>query len=115
MNSRGRMPKGPHPESAIKFNIPRNIYINSGEYAVLNIDATVLPWFDQTQGEGFIKKLHCKVKVGNYWLNTVEESGYLPRYEWTTTESRCYILVDESGNLLLQPRAQYLLELSGRG
>jgi hypothetical protein len=100
--------KAATPESAVKFDIPRNIYINSGEYAALNIDATVLPWFDQTQGEGFIKKLHCKVKVGNYWLNTIEQSGYLPHYEWTTTESRCYILVDESGNLTAEG-AQYTL------
>ena len=103
-----REAKAATPESAIKFNIPRNIYINSGEYAVLNIDATVLPWYDQTQGEGFIKKLHCKVKVGNYWLNTVEQSGVLPRYEWTTTESRCHLMVDESGNLTAEG-AQYTL------
>jgi hypothetical protein len=31
----------------------------------------------------------------------VEQSGYLPRYEWTTTESRCYLMVDESGNITM--------------
>ena len=89
------------PESAIKFNIPRKIYLNDDEYAVLNINATVLPFNDATQGEGFIKKLHCKVKVGDYWLNIIEQSGYWPRYEWTTTESRCYLKVDESGNITM--------------
>jgi hypothetical protein len=89
------------PESAIKFNIPRKIYLNDDEYAALNIDATVLPYNDATQGEGFIKKLHCKVKVGDYWLNIIEQSGYWPRYEWTTTESRCYLKVDESGNITM--------------
>ena len=89
------------PESAIKFNIPRKIYLNDDEYAALNIDATVLPYNEATQGEGFIKKLHCKVKVGNYWLNIIEQTGYLPRYEWTTTESRCYLMVDESGSITM--------------
>ena len=89
------------PESAIKFNIPRKIYLNDDEYAVLNINATVLPYNDATQGEGFIKKLHCKVKVGDYWLNIIEQSGYWPHYEWTTTESRCYLKVDESGNITM--------------
>ena len=97
------------PESALKFNIPTYIYLNSGEYAALNIDGTVLPWFDATQGDGFIKKLHCKIKIGNYWLKTVEQSGYLPRYEWTTTESRCYLMVDEAGNLTANG-AQYTLD-----
>ena len=101
--------KAATPESALKFNIPTYIYLNSGEYAALNIDGTVLPWFDATQGEGFIKKLHCKVKVGNYWLHTIEQSGYLPRYEWTTTESTCYLMVDESGNLTAHG-AQYTLD-----
>lgn len=99
------------PESAVKFNIPRYIYINDGEHAAMNIDATVLPYFDVTQSEGFIKKLHCKVKVGNYWLTVVEQSGYLPRYEWTTTESRCYLIVDESGNITLEG-AQYTLNIN---
>ena len=89
------------PESAIKFNIPRKIYLNDDEYAVLNINATVLPFNDATQGDGFIKKLHCKVKVGDYWLNIIEQSGYWPYYEWTTTESRCYLKVDESGNITM--------------
>jgi hypothetical protein len=96
------------PESAIKFNIPSYIYLNDDEHAALEIDATVMPWFDVTQSEGFIKKLHCKVKVGNYWLNTIEQSGYLPRYEWTTTESRCYLIVDDSGNVTTDG-AQYTL------
>ena len=43
----------------------------------------------------------CKVKVGDYWLNIIEQSGYWPRYEWTTTESRCYLKVDESGNITM--------------
>ena len=101
--------KASTPESAIKFNIPNYIYLNSGEYAALNIDGSVLPWFDVTQGEGFIKKLHCKVRIGNYWLRVVEQSGYLPRYEWTTTESACYLMVDESGNLTAYG-AQYTLD-----
>lgn len=101
--------KASTPESAIKFNIPNYIYLNSGEYAALNIDGSVLPWFDVTQGDGFIKKLHCKVRIGSYWLHTIEQSGYLPRYEWTTTESTCYLMVDESGNLTAHG-TQYTLD-----
>ena len=96
-------------ESALKFNMPNYIYLNSGEYAALNIDGSVLPWYDTTQGEGFIKKLHCKVRIGSYWLHTIEQSGYLPRYEWTTTESSCFLMVDESGNLTANG-AQYTLD-----
>lgn len=101
--------KAPTAETAIKFLIPRYIYLNSGEYAALNIDGTVLPWFDVTQGDGFIKKLHCKIRVGNYWLSIVEQSGYLPHYEWTTTESKCYLLVDEGGSIT-RNGAQYTLD-----
>lgn len=101
--------KASTPESAIKFNIPNYIYLNSGEYAALNIDGTVTPGFDVSQSEGFIKKLHCKFRIGNYWLHTIEQSGYLPRYEWTTTESACYLMVDESGNLTAHG-AQYTLD-----
>lgn len=104
-----RKSKASTPESAIKFNIPNYIYLNDGEYAALNIDGSVLPWFDATQGEGFIKKLHCKVRIGNYWLRVVEQSGYLPSYEWTTTESRCYLMVDEAGNITANG-AQYILD-----
>ena len=42
-------------------------------------------------------------------MKTVEQSGYLPRYEWTTTESRCYLMVDEAGNLTANG-AQYTLD-----
>ena len=96
------------PSSAIKFNIPRYIYLNDGEYAALNINCSVGAWYDATQGEDFIKKIHCKVKVGNYWLRVVEVSGYLPRYEWTTTESSCYLLVD-NGSITMEG-AQYTLD-----
>ena len=101
--------KAATPETALKFNIPTYIYLNSGEYAALNIDASVMPWYDVTQGEGFIKKLHCKVRVGSYWLHTIEQSGYLPRYEWTTTESACFLMVDESGSITMHG-AQYTLD-----
>ena len=87
------------PETAIKFNIPRKVYINNGEYAALNIEGSVLPYYGVTQGEGFIKKLYCKIKVGSYWLQVTQQGGYLPSYSWTTTESICYLMVDDSGNL----------------
>ena len=89
------------PTSAIKFDIQKRVVIIGNEYTALNINCNVSPYYDVTQGEGFIKKLHCKVKVGNYWLSVVEVSGYLPRYEWTTTESSCYFKVDDNGNITL--------------
>jgi hypothetical protein len=96
------------PVSAIKFNIQKNIFIAANEYTALNINCDVSPYYDVTQGEGFIKKLHCKVKVGNYWLSVIEQSGYLPRYEWTTTESTCYLMVSDNGNITLDG-VQYTL------
>lgn len=91
---------------AVVFNIPRKVYINSGEYAAFNINCNVSAWFD---GD-FIKRLYCKIKVGNYWLRIVEQSGYLPRYEWTTTESVCYLIVD-NGRITCEG-AQYTLNYS---
>ena len=93
---------------AVVFNIPKKVYINNGEYAAFNINCNVSAWFDVTQGGDFIKRLYCKIKVGDYWLRTVEESGYLPRYEWTTTESVCFLLVD-NGNITREG-AQYTLD-----
>ena len=89
--------KAATPETALKLNIPTYIYLNSDEYAALNIDASVMPWYDVTQGEGFIKKLHCKLRIGEYWLNTIEQPGYQPSFVWTTTESACFLEVDENG------------------
>jgi hypothetical protein len=89
------------PSPAIKFDIQKYIFIVDNEYTALNIDCNVSPYYDLTQGEGFIKKLHCKVKVGEYWLHTVEQAGYLPRYEWTTTESTCFLMVKDTGNLTM--------------
>lgn len=97
------------PESALKFNIPSYIYLNGTEYAAINIDGNVSPWYDVSQGDGFIKKLHCKFRIGPYWLKIVEQSGYLPHYEWSVTETSCYILVDDGGNLTMHG-AQYTLD-----
>jgi hypothetical protein len=97
------------PVSAIKFDIQKYIFIVDGEYSALNIDCNVSPYYDVTQGEGFIKKLHCKVKVGQYWLHVVETPGYLPRYEWTTTESACYLLINDSGSPTMEGM-QYTLD-----
>ena len=44
----------------MKFDIQKYIFIVDGEYSALNIDCNVSPYYDVTQGEGFIKKLHCK-------------------------------------------------------
>ena len=96
------------PTSAVKFDIQKRVVIIGNEYTALNINCNVSPYYDATQGEGFIKKLHCKVKVGNYWLSVVEVSGYWPRYEWTTTESSCYLKVDDNGNITLD-KMQYTL------
>lgn len=97
------------PESALKFNIPNYVYLNGNEYAAINIDGSVLPWYDATQGDGFIKKLHCKFRIGPYWLKTVEQSGVLPRYEWSATETACYLMVNESGGLTAHG-TQYTLD-----
>ena len=47
-------------------------------------------------GEDFIKRLHCKVKVGNYWLMSEHPSSSpdSTQYSWTTTESSCWLLID---------------------
>lgn len=103
------------PVSAMKFDIQKYIFIVDGEYSALNIDCNVSPYYDVTQGEGFIKKLHCKVKVGEYWLHVVDTPGYAPRYEWTTTESACYLLINDSGSPTMegiQLTLDYRLELS---
>ena len=85
------------PESALKFNIPQCIYINSGENTVLNINANVSQYYGG-QPDGFIKKLHCKVKVGNYWLSSTIPSGStLVSYSWSSTECSCYLVVDNGG------------------
>lgn len=97
------------PTPAIKFDIQKRVVIIGNEYTALNINCNVSPYYNTTQDEGFIKKLHCKVKVGNYWLSVVEQSGYLPRYEWTTTESSCYLKVDDNGNITLDG-IQYTLD-----
>lgn len=96
------------PSSAIKFDIQKYIFLAANEYTAINIDCNVSPYYDQTQGEGFIKRLHCKLKVGDYWLHTIEQSGYLPRYEWTTTESACFLMVSDNGSLTMDG-VQYTL------
>ena len=85
-----------NPSKAIVFNIPNYIYINSGEYTALNINCKVNAWYNVTQSGDFIKKLHCKVKVGNYWLKAEIPSGSpdATQYSWTTTESTCWLIID---------------------
>ena len=95
------------PSRAVTFDIPVKAYINNGEYAAFNISCDVKAWWDETQDGDFIKRLYCKIKVGNYWLNTIEHEGYLPRYEWTTTESVCFLLID-NGQVTMEG-AQYTL------
>lgn len=84
------------PSRAIVFNIPNYIYINSGEYMALNINCKVSAWYDVTQSGDFIKRLHMKVKVGNYWLKSEipSTSPSNTNYTWTTTESTCWLLID---------------------
>ena len=83
------------PQPAIKFNIPRKVYINAGEYAALNINCKVDALYT-TQSGDFIKRLQCKVKVGNYWLMS-QNPGSVPSYtsySWTTSESSCWLLIN---------------------
>lgn len=84
------------PQTAIAFNIPNKIYINDNEYTALNISCSVGAWYELTQGEDFIKRLHCKVKVGNYWLMSEHPSSSpdSTQYSWTTSESSCWLLID---------------------
>lgn len=96
------------PSRAVTFDIPVKAYINNGEYAAFNISCDVKAWWDETQDGDFIKRLYCKIKVGNYWLNTIEQTGYAPRYEWTTTESVCFLLID-NGQVTMEG-AQYTLD-----
>lgn len=96
------------PSRAVTFDIPGKAYINNGEYAAFNISCDVKAWWDETQDGDFIKRLYCKIKVGNYWLNTLEQTGYAPRYEWTTAESVCFLLID-NGQVTMDG-AQYTLD-----
>lgn len=83
------------PSRAMVFNIPRYIYLNSGEYNALNIDCKVDPYYDITQSGGFIKRLHMKVRVGNYWLRSTIPSGSTHTlYEWVTYETSCWLMID---------------------
>lgn len=84
------------PSKAVVFNIPQKVYINDDEYAALNISCNVAAWYDVTQGGDFIKKLHLKIKVGNYWLKSEIPSGSpnYTQYSWTTTESTCWLVID---------------------
>lgn len=90
-----------NPSPALKFNLQKKIFVVDGEKAAINIDCSVSPYYEATQSEGFIKKLHCKIRVGNYWVAMVENPGYLPGYTWTTTESTCWLKVNESGAITL--------------
>ena len=97
------------PSRGIVFNVPNYIYINSGEYTALNISCNVSAWFNVTQSGDFIKRLHCKVKVGNYWLKSEipSTSPDYTNYTWTTTESTCWLLID-NGNVTMK-KALYTL------
>ena len=96
------------PSRAVTFDIPGKAYINNGEYAAFNISCDVKAWWVATQGGDFIKRLYCKIKVGNYWLKTIDQEGYEPRYEWTTEESVCFLLID-NGQVTMNG-AQYTLD-----
>ena len=81
------------PESALKLNIARSVYINSGEYVLLNIDAAI-----NYEGQSFTNdRLYCKIKVGNYWLESHISSGGAANteYSWTTTESTCWLVLED--------------------
>lgn len=87
------------PESALKLNIPRSVYINNGEYVLLNIDAAI-----KYDGHDFTNdRLYCKIKVGNYWLESHISSGAPANteYSWTTTESTCWLVV-ENGKPIME-------------
>lgn len=86
------------PETAMKINIPRPIYVNDGESIVLNITATI--GYDGFEFVG--ERLYCKIKVGNYWLKSFIGSGTTnTSYTWTTTESSCWIFIKD-GSLTLE-------------
>lgn len=93
-------------QTAMAFYIERPVYINAGEYAALNISGKVYPWFEMTQDEDFIKRLHCKVRIGNYWLSSeIPGSSQLTRYSWETVESDCWLMV--SNGSITTDGAQY--------
>lgn len=87
--------KAGSPESAIVFNIPTYVYLQDNEYAALSINFAVAAWYNATQSGDFIKRVHCKLRVGNYWLKSDYPSGSThTRYSWTTTESTCWMVID---------------------
>ena len=81
--------------TAIKFYVPSKVYIISGEYSALNITCNVAAYYDTTQSGDFIKRLHMKIKIGNYWLKSeIPSTSDHTQYTWTTAESECWLVID---------------------
>lgn len=96
----------------IKFNIPKYVYINANELVGINISASVDPFYKATQGGDFIKKIGVKLKLGNFWLQSIQNPGSTVfAYTWTTTETKCYIEV-KSNNIATRELANYRLSAS---
>lgn len=85
-----------NPAHGITFNLQKTTFKVDNEYAAINIQGEVLALDPYSQGEGFIKKLFCKLRVGNYWLVS---SNSASNYSWSLTEGTCALPVDEKGNI----------------
>lgn len=82
--------------SAIKFNIPLKIGVADGETSLLNIKATVAQG-DQAPGQDGIKKLYCKMRVGDYWLHSHHPTGStVTMLSWQSQETDCWLPVENN-------------------
>lgn len=94
---------------ALKFYCPNYITIAADETAIININANVKQG-DYSPGEDGITKLHCKVRVGNYWLHSEHPTGStITMLSWVTTETECWLPV-ENGQLT----TNYLIQFPSR-
>ena len=88
------------PSSAIKFNIPTYVYLNANEYAALNINFRLREYF-RSENEA-VKRVYFKFRIGTYWLKAEKVTASpATRYTWSTTESICWINVD-NGNITMK-------------
>lgn len=86
--------KGNSQQSAIKFNVPTQICIAADETAIINIRANVKQG-DMSPGADGIKKLYCKLRVGNYWLHAEHPTGSpITMLSWSSTEQVAWLPVD---------------------
>ncbi len=87
------------PETAMKINIPKKVYVNGGESVLLNIKGNIKGYDPDISGS----RLYCKIKFGNYWLkSTVESSSTYVGYSWTTEETTAFLVIHDNAISMYQ-------------